>query len=63
MAHGVRRESDPVAGTIVPVSSKKNDTIPNVTPRLRTVLEGVPDYALVLDAKGRTQRGSCAFVP
>ncbi|HZS60703.1 MAG TPA: HAMP domain-containing sensor histidine kinase [Gemmatimonadaceae bacterium] len=50
-----------VTYTIVPVSSKKNDTIPNVTPRLRTVLEGVPDYALVLDAKGRTFYNSFAF--
>ena len=39
----------------------KHDSISNVTPRLRTVLEGVPDYALVLDAKGRTLYNSFAF--
>ena len=43
------------------IVNNKKDTIPNVTPKLRTVLEGVPDYALVLDAKGRTLYNSFAF--
>ena len=47
--------------TIVTLVNNKKDTIPNVTPKLRTVLEGVPDYALVLDAKGRTLYNSFAF--
>src|SRR5579859_5314692 len=50
-----------VTYTIVPNSNKKRDSIANVTPRLRTVLEGVPDYALVLDAQGRTLYNSFAF--
>jgi two-component system, OmpR family, sensor kinase len=43
------------------IVNDKRDTIPNVTPKLRTVLEGVPDYALVLDIKGRTLYNSFAF--
>jgi two-component system, OmpR family, sensor kinase len=38
-----------------------SSALPSVSPKLRTVLEGVPDYALVLDAKNRTVYNSFAF--
>jgi hypothetical protein len=52
---------EPLVTYTTVIINKKLDSIPNVTPKLRTVLEGVPDYALVLDAKGRTLYNSFAF--
>jgi two-component system OmpR family sensor kinase len=52
---------EPLVTYTTVIINKKLDSIPNVTPKLRTVLEGVPDYALVLDTKGRTLYNSFAF--
>jgi two-component system OmpR family sensor kinase len=52
---------EPLVTFTITITKGKRDSIPNVTPKLRTVLEGVPDYALVLDAKGRTLYNSFAF--
>jgi two-component system, OmpR family, sensor kinase len=54
-------EQAQATGEALATYSGRDSNSVTVTPKLRTVLEGVPDYSLVLDAKGRTLYNSFAF--
>ena len=56
----VAATGEPVTATSDPLLGSSSEAIHVVTPALRNVLEGLPDYVLVLDSGGRTLYNSFA---
>jgi hypothetical protein len=56
----VAATGEPVTATSDPLLGPSSEAIHVVTPALRNVLEGLPDYVLVLDSAGRTLYNSFA---
>lgn len=56
----VAATGEPVTATSDPLLGSSSEAIHVVTPALRNVLEGLPDYVLVLDSAGRTLYNSFA---